>query len=97
MDATKTLPASWYTSRNLYHLERRAVFYKAWYLVGAVPRFAVDREVDFEFAGVTVIVRHDGNENFTVTRKSDVCFISSDPFHSSFFILHSSSKHSLCI
>ncbi|KAJ9498056.1 hypothetical protein H2202_006659 [Exophiala xenobiotica] len=71
MDATKTLPASWYTSQNLYHLEQRAVFYKAWYLVGAVPRFAVDREVDFEFAGVTVIVRHDGNENFTVTRKSD--------------------------
>ncbi|KAK5235771.1 hypothetical protein LTR47_003245 [Exophiala xenobiotica] len=93
MDATKTLPASWYTSQNLYHLEQRAVFYKAWYLVGAVPRFAVDREVDFEFAGVTVIVRHDGNENFTVTRKSDVCFFFFfRPFP--FFILHSSSKQS---
>lgn len=72
MDATKTLPASWFTSQSLYNLEQRAVFYKAWYLVGAVPRFAEDREVDYEFAGVTVTIQHDGNENFTVTRKSDV-------------------------
>ncbi|KAL6251415.1 hypothetical protein RBB50_001624 [Rhinocladiella similis] len=71
MDATKTLPASWYTSQNLYSLEQRAVFYKAWYLVGAVPRFAVDREVDYEFAGVTVTIHHDGEENFKVVRKSD--------------------------
>lgn len=74
MDATKTLPASWYTSQNLYSLEQRAVFYKAWYLVGAVPRFAVDREVDYEFAGVTVTIHHDGEENFKVVRKSDVRF-----------------------
>lgn len=73
MDATKTLPASWYCSQNLYQLEQRAVFYKAWYFVGAVPRFLVDRDVDYEFAGVTITVHHDGEENFTVTRKSDVC------------------------
>lgn len=77
MDATKTLPASWYCSQNLYQLEQRAVFYKAWYLVGAVPRFSVEREVEYEFAGVAITVRHDGDENFTVTRKSDVCLISS--------------------
>ncbi|KAK5051409.1 hypothetical protein LTR84_003061 [Exophiala bonariae] len=71
MDATKTLPASWYCSQNLYRLEQRAVFYKAWYFVGAVPRFSVDRDVDYEFAGVTITVHHDGEENFTVTRKSD--------------------------
>ncbi|RVX66485.1 hypothetical protein B0A52_09769 [Exophiala mesophila] len=51
MDATKTLPASWYCSQNLYQLERRAVFFKAWYLVGAVPKFAVDRIIEYEFAG----------------------------------------------
>lgn len=73
MDATKTLPASWYCSQNLFHLEQRAVFYKSWYLVGAVPKFVANPEVDYEFAGVTIIVRHDGDEKFTVTRKSDVC------------------------
>lgn len=72
MDATKTLPASWYCSQNLHALEQRAVFYRAWYLVGAVPRFAVDQDVEYEFAGVAINVHHDGNENFEVTRKSDV-------------------------
>lgn len=70
--ATKTLPASWYCSQKLYHLEQRAVFYKAWYLVGAVPRFAVDQEVEYEFAGVAIVVSHKGNEKFKVTRKADV-------------------------
>jgi len=73
MDATKTLPASWYTSQNLYSLEQRAVFYKAWYLVGAVPRFAEENDVEYEFAGVAINIHHDGNETFEVTRKSDVC------------------------
>ena len=72
MDATKTLPASWYCSQNLYHLEQRAVFHKAWYFVGAVPRFADEREVEYEFAGVAITVHHDGEENFTITRNSDV-------------------------
>ncbi|KAJ4533797.1 hypothetical protein HRR77_008282 [Exophiala dermatitidis] len=69
--ATKTLPASWYCSQKLYHLEQLAVFYKAWYLVGAVPRFAVDQEVEYEFAGVAIVVSHKGNEKFKVTRKAD--------------------------
>lgn len=73
MDATKTLPASWYCSQNLYQLEQRAVFFKAWYFVGAVPKFVEDRIVEYEFAGVAVVVEHDGKENFRVIRKSDVC------------------------
>jgi phenylpropionate dioxygenase-like ring-hydroxylating dioxygenase large terminal subunit len=72
--ATRTLPASWFTSQNLYHLEQRAVFHKAWYLIGAVPRFAVDRKVSYEFAGVAITVHHDGDEKFRVIRDSDVCF-----------------------
>ena len=72
MDATKTLPASWYTSQHLYSLEQRAVFHKAWYLVGALPRFPAGEEVEYEFAQVTLGIRHDGNENFEVMRKSDV-------------------------
>ncbi|KAJ5491392.1 hypothetical protein N7539_002959 [Penicillium diatomitis] len=31
--ATKSLPASWYSSRDLYELERRAIFSKRWMLV----------------------------------------------------------------
>jgi len=72
MDSTKTLPASWYCSQNLFHLEQRAVFYKAWYLLGPIPRFAVDHDVDYELAGVAIHVHHDGNESFSVTRIADV-------------------------
>lgn len=86
MDATKTLPASWYCSQNLYQLEQRAVFHKAWYFVGAVPRFAVDRDVEYEFAGVAINVHHDGDERFTVTRVADVCMrIYDEPLALQFF------------
>jgi len=54
----KTLPASWYRSSPLYQLERRAVFLKAWYLLGPVTRFEeVDESVDYEMAGVNLSVR----------------------------------------
>ena len=82
MNATKTLPASWFTSQNLYSLEQRAVFYKAWYLVGAVPKFPAGSETDFEFAQVAIVVRHNGDEKFEVTRKSDVCASLGDASHS---------------
>jgi len=34
-----TLPASWFVSKPLYELERRAVFHKAWHLLGPITRF----------------------------------------------------------
>ncbi|OJD20347.1 hypothetical protein ACJ73_08319 [Blastomyces percursus] len=47
----RTLPASWYRSLPLYQLERRAVFLKAWYLLGPVTRFnEVDIKVQYEIA-----------------------------------------------
>ncbi|KMW68654.1 hypothetical protein BDDG_12950 [Blastomyces dermatitidis ATCC 18188] len=47
----RTLPASWYRSLPLYQLERRAVFLKAWYLLGPVTRFhEVDTKVQYEIA-----------------------------------------------
>ncbi|PSN64141.1 Bet v1-like protein [Corynespora cassiicola Philippines] len=50
---TRTLPASWYCSPPLYQLERRAVFLKAWYLLGPLTRFEVLHEkVDYEVAQV---------------------------------------------
>ncbi|KAF2084321.1 Bet v1-like protein [Saccharata proteae CBS 121410] len=47
-----TLPASWYTVPELYDLERRAVFFKSWYLLGPVTRFQVNHPVDYEIAQV---------------------------------------------
>lgn len=55
---TKTLPASWYCSSPLYQLERRAIFMKAWYLLGPVTRFRnVGEEVDYEIAQIRLTVR----------------------------------------
>ncbi|KAF2117973.1 hypothetical protein BDV96DRAFT_685594 [Lophiotrema nucula] len=54
---TRTLPASWYCSSPLYQLERRAVFMKAWYLLGPVTRFSVVGEkVGYEIAQVSLSV-----------------------------------------
>ncbi|KAF2204224.1 Bet v1-like protein [Delitschia confertaspora ATCC 74209] len=53
----RTLPASWYCSSPLYQLERRAVFMKAWYLLGPVTRFhVVGEKVDYEIAQVKLTV-----------------------------------------
>ncbi|KAF1995061.1 Bet v1-like protein [Amniculicola lignicola CBS 123094] len=52
---TRTLPASWYCSSLLYQLERRAVFMKAWYLLGPVTRFnVVGERVVYEIAQISV-------------------------------------------
>src|SRR5271154_4772617 len=72
MDSTKTLPASWYCSKNLYELEQRAIFQKAWYLLGPTPRFAKDEEVEYELAGVTIRACKQQDGSFLVLRKSDV-------------------------
>ncbi|EEH09299.1 conserved hypothetical protein [Histoplasma capsulatum G186AR] len=58
----RTLPASWYRSLPLYQLERRAVFLKAWYLLGPATRFQeVDAKVQYEIAQERLYVqRHSG-------------------------------------
>lgn len=56
---TRTLPASWFTSAPLYQLERRAVFLKAWYLVGPVVKFVPGEPVEYEFAGVSLAILKD--------------------------------------
>ncbi|KAK2751839.1 hypothetical protein FQN55_009282 [Onygenales sp. PD_40] len=54
----RTLPASWYRSVPLYQLERRAVFLKAWYLLGPVTRFhEVDTKVHYEIAQEHIFVQ----------------------------------------
>ncbi|OCK80004.1 hypothetical protein K432DRAFT_405076 [Lepidopterella palustris CBS 459.81] len=53
----KTLPASWYCSPPLYQLERRAVFLKAWYLLGPVTRFqTIGEKVEYEIAQIKLTV-----------------------------------------
>jgi len=54
----KTLPASWFTSSPLYQLERRAVFLKAWYMVGPIVKFADGKPVEYEFAGISLTIEH---------------------------------------
>ncbi|KAF2261449.1 Bet v1-like protein [Lojkania enalia] len=55
-DLTRTLPASWYCSSPLYQLERRAVFLKAWYLLGPITRFEeVGEKVGYEVAQVSLV------------------------------------------
>ncbi|KAH9903704.1 hypothetical protein F4778DRAFT_95183 [Xylariomycetidae sp. FL2044] len=66
----KTLPASWYCSKPLYELEQRAVFYKSWYLLGPVTKFADGKPVEYEFAGVELVVERAGDE-FSVLRRDN--------------------------
>ena len=71
MDSAKTLPASWFISPNLYNLELRAVFQKAWYFLGTVNKFTAASDTAYEFGGVPITVHcitdipH--SESFTVT------------------------------
>jgi hypothetical protein len=78
MEGTKTLPASWYCSKNLYELERRAVFLRSWFLLGPVVRFAKETKVDYEIAGITIHVHRIEDEQFQVTDKADGTNL---PFH----------------
>lgn len=54
---SRTLPASWYCSSPLYQLERRSVFFKAWYLLGPLTKFrTVGETVEYEIAQISLTV-----------------------------------------
>ncbi|KAK7961785.1 uncharacterized protein PG986_002610 [Apiospora aurea] len=59
----KTLPASWYCSKPIYELERQSVFLPAWHLLGPVTRYADERKVQYELAGVHFVVERLDDEN----------------------------------
>ncbi|KAK8075645.1 hypothetical protein PG997_010308 [Apiospora hydei] len=59
----KTLPASWYCSKPIYELERQSVFLQAWHLLGPVTRYADERKVQYELAGVSFVVERLDDEN----------------------------------
>ena len=96
----KTLPASWYNSSPLYQLERRAVFLKAWYLVGPIVKFEENKPVDYEFSGISLTVVKDADSDTitattstgqslrTHTTPTGLCFTtisSSAPFFHNYF------------
>lgn len=72
----RTLPASWYRSSPLYQLERRAVFLRAWYLLGPVTKFENGEHVKYEIAQVSLTacqrMKPDGKRYFAVTNDADV-------------------------
>lgn len=56
----RALPASWYTSDNMYELERRAIFSKKWMLITHEVRFPNPGDwVKFEIAGYEYIISRD--------------------------------------
>lgn len=63
----RTLPASWYCSKPLYDLEKRAVFLKSWYLLGPVNKFKENDPVTYEYAGVTLTATRLSLEDSSIT------------------------------
>lgn len=60
----RALPASWYTSQEMYELERRAVFCRKWMLITHKSRLPNPGDwVKFEVAGYEFIVTRDRSEN----------------------------------
>lgn len=56
----RALPASWYTSREFYELERRAIFSKKWMLITHEVRLSNPGEwVKFECAGYEYVITRD--------------------------------------
>lgn len=67
----RTLPASWYCSRPLLQLERRAVFLKAWYLLGPVIKFELGVPIDYEFAGIEITATRQNDDDIVVITSND--------------------------
>ncbi|RDW62009.1 bet v1-like protein [Coleophoma cylindrospora] len=72
---TRTLPASWFCSSELYQLERRAVFLKSWHLLGPVTRFQKRSEpLVYEIAQVKLIVENQSPDSDGVSMEGIVVY-----------------------
>lgn len=61
----RALPASWYTTQNMYELERRAIFSKKWMLITHKGRFAQPGDwLKFEIAGYEFVISHGRKGDF---------------------------------
>lgn len=92
MEATRTLPASWYYSRRLQDLERRAIFLRSWFLLGPITKFGDDEDVHYEISQVPLVVRKstESDNNNTVKVYADVSLRKH-----AFFLLNAYAKRSL--
>ncbi|OBS23287.1 hypothetical protein FPOA_03839 [Fusarium poae] len=69
-----TLPSSWYTSKGIGELEKRAIFFKSWILLGAVtkyPQKGVDYKNELCQVDFTVRRSEDDWQSLKVFRDSD--------------------------
>lgn len=56
----RALPASWYTSQEMYELEKRAIFSKRWQLITHKARLAESGDwLRYDFAGFEIVVVRD--------------------------------------
>lgn len=68
----RALPASWYTSEDMYQLERRAIFGRRWMMITHKSRFTGDDVLDFDVA----------DYRFTLQRKGEIVgFMEDEPIH----------------
>lgn len=73
----RALPASWYTSQDMYELERRAIFSRKWLLTTHKSRVAnPGSSVSYDAAGFEFIVLKDHSGNISAVRACDDDFTS---------------------
>lgn len=57
---TRALPALWYTSREMYELERRAIFSRRWLLLTHESRLATTGDyLKYDIAGYEIVLCRD--------------------------------------
>lgn len=63
-EAVRALPASWYTSQDMYELERRAIFSKRWLFITHSSRLKEPGDwLRYEMAGFDFIITRDRKNN----------------------------------
>ncbi|CAI7606617.1 unnamed protein product [Penicillium discolor] len=69
----RALPASWYTSQDMYELERRSIFSRKWLLTTHKHRVPNTGDcVRYDAAGYEFIVAKDNNGNITAFHSNDL-------------------------
>lgn len=70
-NSVRALPASWYTSYDMFRLEQRAVFGRRWMMITHKSRLPkANDQLDFEVAEYEFTIRRDQKDNFVGFTKS---------------------------
>ncbi len=63
-NATRALPSNWYTSKQMYELERRAIFSRKWQLITHKARLTQPGDwLKFDVAGFQIVICKDRESN----------------------------------